>query len=217
MDAPAHPLRQEIANSITHGLATALSVAGLTLLVVLASLRGQGRDIAIVAVYGTTLVLLYLASTLYHAIQHPGAKRVLKILDHAAIYLLIAGTYTPFTLISLRGPWGWSLFGTVWVLALCGVVFKLFFTGRFKALSTTLYVLMGWIIVVALRPLAEALPRPGLALLFLGGAAYTTGVAFYVWKRLPYSHAIWHCFVMAGSLCHFFAVLFYVLPMGAVR
>lgn len=207
-------LRQEIANSITHGVATALSVAGLTLLVVLATFRGTALDIVSVAVYGTTLVLLYLASTLYHAIQHPGAKRVLKILDHAAIYLLIAGTYTPFTLISLKGPWGWSLFGTVWGLALAGVVFKLFFTGRFKALSTSLYVLMGWIIVVAVRPLALALPRPGLVLLLGGGIVYTLGVVFYVQKRLPYSHAIWHGFVMAGSLCHFFAVLLYVLPGG---
>lgn len=211
MDHDQQTLRQEIANSVTHGIGTALSVAGLTLLVVLASLRGSTRDVVSVAVYGTTLVLLYLASTLYHAIQHEGAKRILKILDHSAIFLLIAGTYTPFTLISLRGPWGWSLFGTIWGLAVIGVVLKLFFTGRYERLSTGVYLLMGWIIMVAIRPLASALPAGGLLLLFLGGVAYSAGVIFYVQKR-TYSHAVWHLFVILGSLCHFFSVLFFVLP-----
>lgn len=212
MSTDPYTLRQEIANSVTHGIGTALSVAGLTLLVVFASLHGSARHVVSVAVYGTTLVLLYLASTLYHAIQHEGAKRILKILDHVAIFLLIAGTYTPFTLISLRGPWGWSLFGTVWGLATIGIVFKLFFTGKYKRLSTIVYLLMGWIIAVALRPLAMALPTRGLILLFLGGLAYSVGVIFYVQKERAYSHAVWHLFVILGSLCHFFSVLFYVLP-----
>ena len=214
MATDRHTLRQEIANSVTHGIGTALSVAGLTLLVVLASLRGSARHVVSVAVYGTTLVLLYLASTLYHAIQHDGAKRVLKILDHAAIFLLIAGTYTPFTLVSLRGPWGWSLFGAVWGLAAVGIVFKLFFTGRYEGFSTAVYLLMGWIIAVALKPLAMALPTGGIVLLLLGGVAYSAGVIFYVQKR-PYAHAVWHLFVIAGSLCHFFSILLYVLPRTA--
>lgn len=213
MSSQPYTLRQEIANSVTHGIGTALSVAGLTLLVVLASFRGSARHIVSVAVYGSTLVLLYLASTLYHAIPHLGAKRVLKIIDHSAIFLLIAGTYTPYTLISLRGPWGWSLFGTVWGLALVGVLFKLFFTGRYERLSTAIYLLMGWIIAVALRPLAMALPTGGVVLLLLGGVAYSGGVIFYVQER-RYSHAVWHVFVILGSLCHFFSVLFYVLPRG---
>lgn len=213
MSTPPYTLRQEIANSVTHGIGTALSVAGLTLLVVLASLRGSARHVVSAAIYGSTLVLLYLASTLYHAIQHDGAKRVLKIIDHSAIFLLIAGTYTPYTLISLRGPWGWSIFGTVWGLALLGIVFKLFFTGRYKKLSTMVYLLMGWIIAIAIKPLVAALPLGGVILLFLGGAAYSAGVVFYVQKR-TYSHAVWHIFVILGSLCHFFSVLFYVLPKG---
>lgn len=213
MSDESYSRAEEIAHSVTHGIGTALSVAGLTLLVVLASLRGSARLVVSVAVYGTTLVLLYLASTLYHAIQHDGAKRVLKILDHAAIFLLIAGTYTPFTLISLRGPWGWSLFGTVWGLAAVGIIFKLFFTGRYEGLSTGVYLLMGWIIAVALRPLTLALPAGGVVLLFLGGIAYSAGVIFYVQKR-RYSHAVWHLFVIMGSLFHFFSVLLYVLPKG---
>ena len=203
---------EEIANSITHGIGAALSIAGLTLLVVLAVIYGDAWRVVSFSVYGSTLVLLYLASTLYHSVQHPKVKPILRIFDHAAIYLLIAGTYTPFTLVSMRGVWGWTIFGIVWALALAGIVFKLFFIGRFENLSTVAYVLMGWVVVIAFKELWVSLPMGGIIWLILGGVTYTLGVVFYAWEKLPYNHAIWHLFVLGGSLCHFFAILFHVLP-----
>jgi hemolysin III len=164
-------------------------------------------------IYGLTLILLYLASTLYHSIPSPRAKRVLRVLDHSAIYLLIAGTYTPFTLISLRGGWGWTLFGLVWGMAIAGIVLKIAAIGRFRWLSMVLYLVMGWLAVVALEPLLLAVSRDGVRLLFLGGISYTVGTLFYGWRRLPYHHAVWHAFVLAGSIFHFFAVLLYVVPL----
>ena len=201
---------EEIANSVTHGVGAALSVAGLVVLVVIAALRGTALQVLACAVYGATLVLLYLSSTLYHALTNGRAKRVFRILDHASIYLLIAGTYTPFTLVALRGAWGWSLFGVVWALAVAGVVLKCFFTGRFHALSTTVYVLMGWLAVVAIRPLLGAIPWPGFLWLLAGGLLYTLGVVFFASRR-RYAHAVWHLFVLAGSACHFLAVYRYIL------
>lgn len=204
-------LGEEIANSITHAVGAALSVAGLVVMVVVAATRGTSSHVVACAVYGSSLVSLYLSSTLYHALARGRAKEVFRILDHSSIYLLIAGTYTPFTLVTLRGAWGWGLFGTVWTLAVLGIVFKCFFTGRLHVLSTTVYVVMGWIAVVAIRPLWQALPVPGLLWLLAGGVLYTLGVAFFA-LRWRYSHMIWHLFVLAGSLCHFGAVYRYVLP-----
>ena len=208
----AYSVREEIAHSVTHGLGIALSIAGLIALVVTARRTGDPWNIAASAVYGATLILLYLTSTLYHGIPHPPAKRILRVLDHSAIYLLIAGTYTPFTLVSLRGPWGWTLFGLIWGLAILGIVVKVAAVGRFRRLSLVLYLCMGWLVVIALRPLVAAVAQGGLVLLLLGGIAYTSGVVFYVWRRLPYHHAVWHLFVLAGSVLHFFAILLYVAP-----
>lgn len=209
----AETTAEEVASSITHAAGGLLAAAGLTLMVVLAASAGDARRVAAVSVYGATLVFMYVASTAYHLVRPPRAKRVMRILDHASIYLLIAGTYTPVTLVTMRGGWGWGLFGVVWGLAAAGVTLKLFFVGRFELLSTVVYVAMGWVVVVALKPLLASLPMPGFWWLIGGGLAYTAGVAFFVWDRLPFNHAIWHLFVVAGSVCHFFAVLFYVLPM----
>jgi hemolysin III len=189
----------------------AFSVAGLAVLVFVAALRGTGSHVVACSVYGASLVLLYVCSTLYHALADGRAKRVFRILDHSSIYVLIAGTYTPFTLLTLRGVWGWALFGAVWSLALAGILFKCFFTGRLHALSTAVYLLMGWMAVVAVQPLLRALPGPGFLWVLAGGLFYTLGVTFFVCRR-KYAHAIWHLFVLAGSVCHFVAVYRYVLP-----
>jgi hemolysin III len=207
-----YSLGEEIANCVTHGVGAALSVAGLVLLVVFAALYGDAWHVASVAVYGTTLILLYTASTVYHACKGEKAKHVTKILDHSSIFLLIAGTYTPFTLVTLRGPWGWALFGVVWGLAVAGVVFKALFVRRLKVLSVAIYLLMGWLVVTAAGPLMRGLPKGGLALLLAGGLAYTAGTVFYALKKVPYMHSVWHLFVLAGSALHFFAVLFFVIP-----
>ena len=206
-----YTVREEVLHSVTHGIGALLSVAGLTVLVALASQRGDAWHVVGCSVFGATLILLYTASTLYHSIPHPRAADVLRALDHAAIYLLIAGTYTPFTL-TIRGGWGWTLFGLVWGLSLSGVAFKLLSSHRFRELSVASYVLLGWLGVAALPALLEHLEPGGLVFLLLGGLAYTGGVVFYAWRRLPYHHAIWHLCVLAGSVLHFFAVLFYVVP-----
>lgn len=203
---------EEIANSVTHGVGVLLSIVGLVVLVNLAATYGDVWHIVSSSIFGTTLILLYLASTLYHSIPAPGAKKMLRLLDHIAIYLLIAGTYTPFLLVNLRGPWGWSLFALVWGIALTGIVLKVTPLGHKPGLSLTLYLALGWIILIALKPLLNYLEPAGISLLVAGGAAYTGGVIFYGWKHLPYNHAIWHLFVLAGSCFHFFAVLLYVLP-----
>ncbi len=203
---------EELANSLTHGVGVLLAIGGLALLVTLAALRGDVWHVVACSIYGAAMVVLYSASTLYHAVSKPRAKSALQVFDHAAIFLLIAGTYTPFTLVSLRGPWGWALFGTVWGLALVGIVIEIAFPGRWPVFSLVLYVAMGWVGVVAVKPLLSALPTGGLVLLLLGGLAYTAGIGFYAWRRLPYGHAIWHLFVLAGTILHFFAVLFYVVP-----
>jgi hemolysin III len=207
-------LGEEIANSVTHGVGALLAVAGVTVLVTLAAVRGTAWHVVGCSVFGGSLVLLYLASTLYHAIPAPRAKRVLQALDHAGILFLIAGTYTPFTLVTLRGPWGWTLFGIVWGLALLGVALELLAPRR-RVLAVALYLLMGWTAVIAMRPLMAGMAAGGIRLLVLGGLAYTLGVTFYAWRRLPYHHALWHGFVLLGSAAHFFAVLFYVIPRTA--
>jgi len=211
---PDYSVSEEIANSVTHGIGAVLSVAGLVLLVVQAVIYGDVWRVVSFSVYGSTLVILYLASTLYHSIQNPRIKRVFRVLDHVSIYLLIAGSYTPFLLVSMRGAWGWSLFGVVWGLALLGVVFKVIFIGRYEVLATSAYVLMGWLVVIAFKEMLISVPSGGIILLIAGGLTYTLGVVFYAWKNIPFNHAIWHLFVLGGSACHFFAVLFYILPMA---
>jgi hemolysin III len=200
---------EEIANSVTHGVAALASVAALPILLVVAIARGDPWRIAGSAIFGATLVMLYAASTLYHAIPHPRAKRVFRILDHSAIYLLIAGTYTPFALGALRGPWGWTLFGAVWALAALGITAKATVGFRFARLSTAVYVVMGWLAIIALRPLLTQVGVAGMMWLLAGGLCYTAGVIFFAWERLRYGHMVWHLFVAAGSVCHFFAVLWY--------
>ena len=208
--------REEIANAITHGLGTVHGIVGLAVIVARATLTGDTTLIVGVSIFGATLILLYGASTVYHSVPIESARPVLKAIDHSAIYLLIAGTYTPFTLSALPGAWGWSLFGVVWGLALVGVVFKIFTTGRFKGLSLALDLGMGWVAVVATKPFIEVVPTGGVVLVVLGGLAYSLGVVFYVWNRLPYNHAIWHLFVLAGSVLHYFAVLLYVVPLANI-
>lgn len=203
---------EEIANSITHGIGTLLSIAGLVVLVYLAAIQGDPWRIVSLSIFGSTLILLYLASTLYHSFRKQNIKHFFKTLDHSSIYLLIAGTYTPFMLVSLRGPWGWSIFGTIWGLAIAGIIFKIFFIGRFKKTSVGIYILMGWLCLIALREMLIRIPTGGMILLGIGGLFYTIGVIFYMWHRLSYNHAIWHMFVLGGSISHFFAILFYVLP-----
>ena len=165
------------------------------------------------SIYGATLIILYLMSTLYHSFTNPTLKRIFHLLDHSAIFLLIAGTYTPFTLVSLRGGWGWTLFGLIWACAIAGITFKVFFLDKLRVVSVFFYVGMGWLAMIAIDPLLEVIPFSGFIWLALGGLSYTLGVVFYLWKKLPYSHTIWHLFVLAGSIFHFLCVLWYVLPM----
>ena len=206
-----YPPREELANRLTHALGAAFSLAGLVLLVVFSARHGDAWQVVSTAIFGTTLVLLYSSSTLYHSFRNERLKVRLQKFDHAAIFLLIAGTYTPFVLVTLRGPWGWTLFGVVWGLAVAGVALKFRFAGRYKLVSTLIYVGMGWLVIVALKPLSAALPAAGLKLLVAGGLCYTGGAVFYLWHRLPYHHAIWHLFVLGGSACHWAAVFFYVV------
>jgi hemolysin III len=211
---PRYSTGEEIANSVTHGVGLVMSIAGLAVLTAFASRLGNAWHVVSCTVFAVTLILQYTFSTLYHSIQLPRAKSVMRVLDHSAIFLLIAGTYTPFMLVNLRGAWGWTLFGIIWTLALCGVFFQLSLLRRWQGISLVLYIGMGWVVVVAAKPLLNAVAPGGLLLLLLGGLAYTAGVGFYLWGGLRYHHAIWHGFVLAGSVLHFFAVLFYVIPMA---
>ena len=206
-----HPINlytigEDIANSITHGVGTGFSIVGLTVLVIFAALKASSYHIVSFSIYGATLVALYLASTLYHGIQHPGAKRILQRIDHAAVYLLIAGTYTPFLLVSLRNAWGWTLLVIIWGLAFLGIAYKLLFLEYYERLSALGYVLMGWLCLIAGRQLLTNLPRDILIWIAIGGVIYTAGITFLMLRKIPYRHAIWHLFVLAGSLCHYFAV-----------
>jgi hemolysin III len=213
-EAPMYSIKEEIANSITHGVGLVLAVAGLGVMLAFASRLGNAWHVVSCTIFATTLILQYTFSTLYHSIQLPRAKSVMRVLDHSAIFLLIAGTYTPFMLVNLRGTWGWTLFGIVWGLALLGVLFQVTLLRRWQGISLALYIGMGWVVVVAFKPMLSAVAPGGLILLLLGGLAYTSGVVFYLWKDLQYNHAIWHGFVLAGSVLHFFAVLFYVIPLA---
>lgn len=206
-----YTLGEEIANSTIHGVGTVLSIVALTLLVTFAALFGDGWQLASSIIYGISLVLEYTASTLYHSFPWPKAKHVFKILDHAGIYLLIAGTYTPFTLVTIREHGGWWLFGLVWAIAVVGISLEAAWTYRPRWVSVVLYLGMGWLVVLAIRPIVENLEPTGLWLLVAGGLAYTLGTVFYVLKRVRYFHAIWHVFVLAGSICHFLAVMLFVI------
>lgn len=207
---------EEYANIGTHAVGIVLSIVALVLMVLFAAENGDPYFIVAVSIFGATLILLYLTSTLYHSVRHPKVKHVFRVFDHVCIYLLIAGSYTPFTLVTLRGGWGWTLFGLTWGLALFGIIFKIFFTKRFSILSTLMYIALGWLVVIAIKPVVLTVPAGGLAWLVAGGLLYTFGVLFYLWRRIPYHHAIWHLFVMAGSFCHFLAVYYYVMPPHAV-
>ena len=206
-----HP-REELANALTHGVGAAAALAAGAVLVTLAALRGDGWILAASIVFGVAMLLLYTSSTLYHAVTHPVVKGRLKVFDHCAIYLLIAGTYTPFTLVALRGGPGWILFAAIWSLAGIGIVFKLFSAGRFRLFSTLVYVAMGWLVLFAIQPVWAALDGWTLGWLFAGGIAYTLGTWFYHRRSLPHAHAIWHLFVIAGGICHFVAISAQVLP-----
>ena len=193
-------VKEETINALTHGLGAGLGASGLAVLVVMAALHGDAWHIVSCSIYGATLVLLFTSSTLYHSFCDERVKHAFRIVDHASIYLLIAGTYTPFLLVNLRGGWGWSLFGVVWGLALAGIVFQIFFVDRFRLAQTLIYLAMGWLVVIAVKPLLANVPRPGLLWLLAGGLSYTVGAIFYLWKKLPYHHAVWHLFVL-GEAC----------------
>jgi len=217
-DHPSEPcftLGEEIAHAVTHGLGLVLSIAGVAVLMAAASVRGDAWHVVSCAVFGATLVLLYAASTLYHGVHHRRAKRMLQQLDHAAIFLLIAGSYTPFALVTLRGGWGWTLLALVWGLAVLGIALQVARRSRVSRPLVPIYLVMGWLAVIVIGPLVRSLHSEGLVLLFLGGIAYTLGVVFFAWRRLPYNHAVWHLFVLAGSACHFSCVLGYVIPPAA--
>ena len=211
METTAESPREELANAVTHGLGAALSIAGLVLLVVFASLHGDAWRVVSLSIYGATLVLLYVASTLYHGFRRPGVKRFFQALDHSAIYLLIAGTYTPVTLVLMRGGWGWTLFGLIWGLAVGGIVSNLLLSRRLRFLSVFFYLGMGWLVVIALKPMLRMVPTGMVVWLAVGGLCYTLGLVFYTMKKLRFHHAVWHLLVLCGSVCHFFAMLFYVV------
>jgi len=202
---------EEIGNATTHALGALLSLVAITLLYQFAASQSDELKLISSIVFGSSLLLMYISSTLYHSMRAPNLKHLFRIIDHSSIYLLIAGSYTPFTLVTLKGPWGWTLFVIVWSLAVAGIIFKMFFVHRFETLSTVIYLVMGWMVVVAVKPLYALLPLGGIECIVAGGLCYTVGVVFYVWEKLRFSHTLWHLFVLAGSICHFFAVLLYVI------
>lgn len=204
-DTDYHPV-EELWNALTHGLGAALALIGTIVLVILAAFNGDAWSITSAAVYGTSMVVLFLASTLYHSARRPVLRRAFKMFDHCAIFLLIAGTYTPFLLVNMRGTLGWTLFAVIWGLALVGIVCKLVFGHRYKALEVATFIVMGWLVVVAVTELPAILGVTELALFVAGGLSYTIGVVFYLGDRIPYNHAIWHLFVLAGGALHYFAV-----------
>lgn len=202
---------EEITNAILHGIGLGLAIAALAVLIVFASISGDIYYIVSFSIYGSTLVILYLASTLLHSFPQGKAKNIFEILDHSAIYLLIAGTYTPLTLVGMTGTLGWTIFGVVWGLAAIGIIFKVFWVKKYVVFSTFLYIAMGWLIIFAISPLLETLSMRSIVFLVIGGIVYTVGSIFYIWRKIKYHHAIWHLFVLAGSICHFFTILF-MLP-----
>jgi hemolysin III len=203
-------LGEEITSSITHGVGIGLSIAALVILVVLASRRGDAWRIVSFSIYGASLILLYMSSTLYHSFVNPKIKKIFRIIDHSAIYLLIAGTYTPVTLTLMRGAWGWTLFGLAWGMAIGGIIITALLLDKLKSLLVLSYVAMGLLVVIAIKPMIEMVPRGMITWLFIGGACYLLGIIFYLWKKLPYHHPIWHIFVLGGSISHFLGILFYL-------
>lgn len=208
-----HPFtkREEFLHALTHGIGAVLSIACLVLLIVFSSMTGNPWKIVSVTIFGATMLFMYLSSTLVHSLPQGKWKDVFLIFDHSSIYLFIAGTYTPFLFVPLKGPLGWVLFGIIWSIAVIGILLKLFFVKQFPVLSTFAYILMGWLIVIAWHPLKEAFHTHGILLLVIGGILYTVGAFFYLYKKIPYHHVIWHVFVLAGSLFHFSAIFFYLL------
>ncbi|WP_331775463.1 PAQR family membrane homeostasis protein TrhA [Sulfurospirillum sp. 1612] len=204
-------ITEEIWHAISHGIGLLFSIAGLVILVIIAAYHSNATGITASAIYGATLIIMYGSSTFYHAARKRKVKKILQIFDHASIYFLIAGTYTPITLITLHGPWGWSLFGINWAIAAFGVALKFLYPRRFEMLSLILYVIMGWLIIVAVNPIVHAMPIGGLLLMLLGGLFYTFGIIFYVKDEKHFFHTIWHFFVLAGSISHYFMVLFYII------
>lgn len=213
MSKPRYSVGEEIANSITHGFGLVMAIAGLAVLAAFASVFGTTWHIVSVSIFGATLILLYAASTLYHSIPLPRAKEVLRRLDHSAIFLLIAGTYTPFALVTLRGPFGWTLFVLIWGLAIFGIVLQRVLIRQKSWITALPYIGMGWLGALVVQQMLTMIAPGAVILLLAGGIAYTVGVLFFVWKRLPYHHAVWHLFVLAGSACHYFAVLLFVIPV----
>ncbi|TWI53304.1 PAQR family membrane homeostasis protein TrhA [Halalkalibacter nanhaiisediminis] len=205
---------EEVANAITHGIGVVLSIAALVLLIVFSSLHGSALHIVSFTIYGVTMLLLYFSSTMLHSLPEGKIKNLFEIFDHSAIYLYIAGSYTPLLFIVVQGTLGWTLFGIVWGLATVGIVFKVFFVKKFLFLSTVFYIAMGWLAIFAIKPMMENLPTAGIAFLVAGGLCYTLGTIFYVWRGFKFHHAVWHTFVLAGSTLHFFLILLYVLPLS---
>ncbi|MGX1264043.1 hemolysin III [Rossellomorea marisflavi] len=202
--------KEEVANAITHGIGLILSIPALIMLVLFAVDKGSAWHVVSFSIFGASMILLYLFSTLLHSFKPSKAKNVFAVLDHSAIYVLIAGTYTPLMLVSVRSALGWTLFGIVWGLAIVGIIFKCYFVDRFQIVSTLFYLVMGWLVLAAIKPLYESLTPAGFDLLLTGGILYSVGAVFYVWKKIPYNHAIWHLFVLAGSSFMYFCILFYV-------
>lgn len=211
MDTHFFTKKEEIFHAITHGIGAVLSIAALVLLIIFASFNGDPALIVSVIIFGVSMLFMYTSSTLVHSLPIGKWKSIFLIIDHASIYVFIAGTYTPFLLVVLSGKVGWILFGIIWGIALTGIVLKVFFVKRFIILSTVAYIVMGWLITTVWNSLVEGIHENGLILLVAGGIVYTVGAVFYVWKQIPYHHVIWHIFVLVGSICHFFAVLFYVI------
>lgn len=208
---PKYSKAEEIMNAVTHGIGIALSIAGLVILVVFAAIYGDAWKVVASAIYGASMIVLYTASTLYHSFSKTKAAKKLNMFDHISIYYLIAGSYTPFMLVNLRGAWGWSIFGVIWACAITGTILKIIYGNNFRKVSTIIYLAMGWMILIAVYPFVKNVELGGVILLAAGGLAYSFGVIFYKWKTLPFNHAIWHLFVLAGTVLQFFAVLYYVV------
>jgi hemolysin III len=206
-----YTLTEEVFHGISHGIGAALAIAGFVVLVVLAAKGSDALRIVSFSIYGGSLILLYLASTLYHSFQDENLKRFFHYFDHLSIFLLIAGTYTPVALIGLRGAWGWTLFGLIWSFAVCGIIYELLFLGRYKWITVTIYLGMGWLAIVAIKPMLMIVPHGLLWWILAGGLCYTVGVLFYVRKKMQYHHVLWHIFVLFGSTCHFLGFLFYLV------
>ena len=205
--SPKQSLKEEVANAITHGIGVGLAIAALVILVVFAARISDTWKVVSFSIYGATMIILFLSSTLYHSFPQPYLKRFFRILDHSSIFLLIAGTYTPVTIGSMRGGWGWALFGVIWGLTIVGIILKIFAMSKLKWLSIVVYLMMGWIILIAIKPLVAVVTSRFLIWILAGGLAYSLGIIFYVARKLPFHHAVWHLFVLAGSICHFFAML----------